>query len=198
MLRELNRLPEALRAYEQTLAQHPENAVAKNGRATVLMHLKRFEEALAQISISNPVSRQDWIGYHLKGMIYLRMGDWKSARGIFAQGVTANLRPKEAGYYHTALALCELRDRRWDASLKCLEAVVVPRLQEPANVIRAHIFGASSRPRDCEASLTTLGRFPSTRVHIVAEEIRHRFLENAPRQDEQWLLAREEEMLLAA
>jgi len=47
VLKALNRLPEALAAYEETIAAHPESVVAKNGRADVLKALNRLPEALA-------------------------------------------------------------------------------------------------------------------------------------------------------
>jgi tetratricopeptide (TPR) repeat protein len=46
-LRALNQLPEALAAYDETIAAHPENVVAKTGRAEVYKALGRLDEALA-------------------------------------------------------------------------------------------------------------------------------------------------------
>jgi tetratricopeptide (TPR) repeat protein len=45
-LKALNRLPEALEAYEKAMAQHPEDVVAMNGYAEVLKALNRLPEAL--------------------------------------------------------------------------------------------------------------------------------------------------------
>ena len=42
VLKALNRLPEALEAYEQAMAQHPEDVVAKTGYAEVLKALNQL------------------------------------------------------------------------------------------------------------------------------------------------------------
>ena len=46
VLKAMNRLPEALDAYDIVIAEHSENVVAKNGRAGVLKAMNRLSEAL--------------------------------------------------------------------------------------------------------------------------------------------------------
>ena len=47
VLRALNRLDEALAAYDAVIDAFPSNVVARNGRAEVLRALNRLDEALA-------------------------------------------------------------------------------------------------------------------------------------------------------
>jgi len=67
VLKQLGRLDEALEAYEATIRERPENAYARCGRASVLAAIQRYEEALAGLPAQNPVTEQDWIGYHIRG-----------------------------------------------------------------------------------------------------------------------------------
>ena len=43
-------LSAALSAYEQVIQEHPEDAVAKNGRACVLVEMGRWDEALSGLA----------------------------------------------------------------------------------------------------------------------------------------------------
>jgi tetratricopeptide (TPR) repeat protein len=70
-LRALGRLDEALAAYDRTVKEFPQNAVARNGQAVVLSDLGRHGEARAVLKNAGLASRtqDDWVAVHILCMI---------------------------------------------------------------------------------------------------------------------------------
>jgi tetratricopeptide (TPR) repeat protein len=199
VLKSLNRLPEALEAYERAMAQHPENVVARNGASCVLAALGLWEQALALLPQSEPVTEQDWIAYHIHGMIHLRRGEVDRAITIFEHGVAHDPRPTSREYYRTALAAACLCKREYERAARVLDEVTSPALQYPANVLRLHAFGEQG---DCERTTEIYSQLPQNPEPIVAElqqELHRRYvLFTTPEHDEDWIFDKETHYILLA
>ncbi|MDI9432870.1 MAG: tetratricopeptide repeat protein [Planctomycetota bacterium] len=199
VLKALNRLPEALAAYEEIMTKHPENVVAKTGTAGVLAAMDRWKEALALLPHADPVTEEDWIACHIRGMILLRRGEREEAAKIFEYGVAHTPRPVQRAYFQTALAVCRMRERQYKEATEILDKVTLPIFQTCANVLRLHAFGEQG---DCERTARlyeALPKEPEPILRDLQSELHRRYvLFEAPHHDEQWLQDREIDYLLLA
>lgn len=126
-LLEMGRTAEALTAYDATLARQPANGIARNGRAKTLALLGRETEALAFIDVVDPVTRRDWIDFHLATMILLRAGEIDDAIARLRQGAE-QAPPYDRSCFINALGYALLRRRRYQEAAKALQLddVIVP------------------------------------------------------------------------
>jgi tetratricopeptide (TPR) repeat protein len=198
VLRDLNRLNDALAAYEVTIEAHPENVVAKNGRANILCKLERDQEALEHLPVEPIVALSDWIGFHMRGMIYLRQRRWTEAQRIFRLGCEAGLPPHHTGYFRTALALAQIRLGNLSDALQNLDAGRSRRLRRVRPAFRAHALGATGAISECKFELVEARKVGLDAVKPVVDEVEARFVAQNPRYDLDWLLDAEIDLLLAA
>ena len=197
-LRELGSADEALKSYEETMASHPNDVVARCATASLLIQLRRHAEALRMLPSGEPRTSQDWIAAHVRGMAYLRAGDLETAQRLFQRGVAASLPMRQNAYFRSALALCHLRRRDPGKAVETLADVNDAKLQTAVNIIRVHAFGADGRIADCRNLLGEIGEPRKPLARELVAECRHRFVEHAPKKNEDWLFDGEFELLLAA
>lgn len=199
VLKVQGRLNDALSAFDEVIAQHPEHVMAKHGRVTVLVASRRYEEALVHLGMKEPVTLQDWIGYHILGMIRLRTGQMVEAIRIFDDGVRNNPWPSSREYFSRALALAWLRGRDFQKASNALEHVKSPLLQPVANVLRIHAFGAQGKIEPASIAYESLSANPDLRSTDLTQELHSQFILKKPaRKTEEWILDKETEILLLA
>jgi len=200
VLKSQNCLEESLLAYEETLAEFPTDVVARTGKAGVLVGLERWDEALSLLSEAPPVTRDDWIGFHVRGMIYLRTSRLREAIQIFERGVETCPRPADRDYFRAALALVRIQEKAYEKVEETLENVIGPSLEAPVNVLRFHALGALGRTRRAAEAwerLRPVENLPGYRE--VGAELRSRYLDKTgARQPDDWLIHAEMKLLLAA
>jgi Flp pilus assembly protein TadD len=171
VLKAMGRFDEALRAYEEVVREHPEDVVAKTGRAGILAALGKSREALRALPQGRPTTLDEWIGYHVRGMILLR----------------------------TALAVARLRQRQYAAAVEVLDSVVQPRAQPQADLLRVHALGEQGLFSEASAAYLRLPPPPSSQVRELMEELRRRFVDRLPpANDNEWLIRREIDACLLA
>src|SRR6185503_8709099 len=199
VLKAQDQLPAALTAYEEVIKEHPENGVAKNGRSCVLAELNRHEEALESLPKVDPVTIEEWIRYHIRGMILLRLGKISEAIGIFNHGLQNSPFVSTKDYFKSALALSWLRGRKYKEAEEVLDAVSSPLLQPSANVIRIHVFGAQGNPERARQAYEKLEATPHLLADELTQELHHQYiLREKPTKDEEWVFEREVRVLLRA
>ncbi|MFC5456829.1 tetratricopeptide repeat protein [Prosthecobacter fluviatilis] len=197
VLRDLNRLSDALECYEATILQHPDNSFAKRGRANILALLKRFSEALEDLP-AFPVSAQDWIGYHMRGMILLRSGLRAESEEIFNHGLNSTMPRRFMQYFKSAAALCKLRKGMASEALSLLPQAGRGDLRCIVPLLRAHAFGILGQTESCRPTMELLLQSRQPFFLDVAKEVEARYLHNSARHSMDWLVAREEELVMAA
>ncbi|NVL91378.1 MAG: tetratricopeptide repeat protein, partial [Desulfobacterales bacterium] len=199
VLKALNRLDKALAAYDKVIAEHPYDIVAKNGRACVLAAMEREDEALLLLPDKNIVTKEEWIGYHIRGMILLRKGELDLATQIFEEGVRDNPRPADRDYFRTALAVAHLHEREYKPASNVLDEITNPMLQIPANILRIHAFG---RRGNCERTAEIYKALPSKPGPVLAElqsELHCQYVAcETPHHSEDWLIDKEIHYILLA
>jgi tetratricopeptide (TPR) repeat protein len=198
VLRDLGKPQEALAAYEAIIAEHPEDVVATNGYANLLSKVGRFDHALNLLPIEPVQSLADWIGFHMRGMIYMRQGRLTEAQRVFRLGCEAGLPITHADYFRLALAISQLRLGRVMEALENIAAVKSRKVARARSAIRAHALGEEGATDDCRQEIVHIHSFSVVAYDVVAEEIEARFLRQTPRHSEAWLVEKEEDLLLAA
>ncbi len=199
VLKAMGLLEKALTAYNEVIVGHSDNAIAKNGCSCVLAALGRYDEALESLPDKNPVTLQDWIGYHIRGMILLRTGKVSEAIGIFNEGVQNNPWSFNKEYFRSALAVAWLRGHEFKKAGQMLEEIKSSVLQAPANVFRIHAFGAQDDLQRASAAYNSLATEPLFQSHELTQELRRQFiLREAPLHDEDWIFDREVKVILLA
>src|SRR5207302_5046644 len=83
LLKELGRLQDALAAYDVLIRRNPYRANLKHAKAAILVVMHRFKEAETLLPSGAPETRDDWIGYHIRGMILLKTGKLRNALNHF-------------------------------------------------------------------------------------------------------------------
>jgi tetratricopeptide (TPR) repeat protein len=159
VLKETGRLTDALAAYDETIGRFPDDVVARNGRATVLIFLDRISEARLSLPRS-PVTKQEWIGYHILCMSYLRqLGDVEEAIKYLEHGArTVPWKPVRM-YFDRALALALIRKREFEAAAKLLsdEAIIVEAARSQVSLLLlAHSHAEMGRRSEALGNLMQL------------------------------------------
>jgi tetratricopeptide (TPR) repeat protein len=198
-LRALGRLNDALDAYDYAIAQHPEDTIAKNGRSCVLMALRRYEEALADLPNEELCTLQDWMGYHIRGMILLRMGQVDEALNVFEQGMIGNPWHSEREIFRTALGIAWMRKQNFPKASKVLEEVSTPALQAQADILRIHAYGEEGKIELAKAAYDRVAANPQFQSDELMNELHRKYiLGESAQHDDEWVFDREVNMLLAA
>jgi tetratricopeptide (TPR) repeat protein len=195
VLKALRRLTEALDAYNAIYKLNPNDAITRNGRSCVLAALHRYDEALQQLPDDTPSTLQDWIGYHIRGMILLRTNSVEEAVRIFEYGVRENPFPSSREYFQNALAAACLRWSDFAGAGSALEGVNAPLLQPQANVLRLHTYGASGDEARALAAYEKLRDKPWIIPDDLLAELRRRYvLKEEPHHDDRWVSDQEIDM----
>lgn len=199
VLKAQGQLTAALAAYDELLREHPQNSFASNGRSCVLVDLHRYQEAIDALPNTVPITVDDWIVFHIRGMILLRMGDTREAIKIFSQGLEKSPFASTKQHFRGALGLSWLRGREFKKAAETLEAVTSPELQPSANVIRIHVFGAQGERRRALDAYENLATTPYLLNDELTQELHHQYvLGGEPRKDDEWVFDREVRIFLRA
>ncbi|MFN2452945.1 MAG: hypothetical protein ABR577_01860 [Pyrinomonadaceae bacterium] len=197
VLKSLGRLNESLAAYDAVIASYPEDVVARTARSCVLAALHRYDEALEGLPHEKPITRGEWIGYHIRGMILLRMGKADEAVQIFEHGVKNDPLPFSKEYSRTALTVALLRQRDFVKAGQMLDEVTAPLLQPQANILRLHAFGAQGNIERVTTAYQSLTSSPPLFASELIEELSHQYIsDEAPRHDDEWVFNQEVDVLL--
>lgn len=199
VLKSLGQLKEALSSYDSIIAQRPEDLFARNGRSCVLAAMEDYPRALEYLPDANLASIDDWIGYHIRGMVLLKMGMVNEAMTIFERGVRENPWVLQREFFRTALSVAHLRQGEYVEASQSLHDINSPELEFSANVLRLHSFGALKRKDLADIAYQEIRLRIHPIVSELAGELYRRFLVNEPPlHNDDWLITKEIDMLLLA
>ncbi|HEV7398499.1 MAG TPA: tetratricopeptide repeat protein [Pyrinomonadaceae bacterium] len=185
-------LPAALAAFDDVISAHPENVVAKSGRSCVLAVLERYDEALADLPRETPRNLRDWIGFHIRGMILLRMGRLEEAVKIFKQGVVDDPLPLGRQYFHTALSVALMRLGEYGSAKKILSSVEAEELQPQVNILLVHCYGEEDQTVEARAAFESISAQAWSISNELIEELNRRYiLKQPPHHSDEWVFDQE-------
>ncbi|VFM96019.1 MAG: Tetratricopeptide repeat-containing protein [Candidatus Kentron sp. G] len=184
----MGRLDEALNAYEDVIAGRPEDVVAKTGCAGVFFLLGEYEQALRLLPQRQPTTQEEWIGWHVRGMIYLDRGDLAQATRDLQLGVEQCPLPSQRDYFRSALALAKTRIGDWAGAREQVDRITNPLLEEKTNVIRFRIYAHNGDRAGMERTVKALETKQTSVCIELTAELRRRFLDKKPGDhSERWL-----------
>jgi tetratricopeptide (TPR) repeat protein len=199
VLKVTGKLTEAAAAYTAIREKHPEDLVARNGYAGVLAMLGEHQRALDLLPTAKPTLLDDWIGWHIRGMVLVRCGRLEEAVQVLQLGAEESP-PLNKDYFRTALAMARLWLEDWKGAQEQLVQVTTPHLQRAGNAVWLHIRAAHNDREGMERAIAELaGDNPPTLIIELTEELRLRYLEKKHGvHSAQWLREREIDCLALA
>ena len=197
VLKRQGRLSAALDAYKEILASRPNDLVARNARSCILAALGRYSEALRDLPTENPGSEEDWIGYHIRGMTLLRMGDVEAASRVFELGKGFCPWGSPKGRFIASLALARIRSRQFGPAREILDQVTMPAFQPHVQVLQIHALGELNEFDRASEVYTDLMANPRPFSDELPDELRSRYVVREGRfHDDSWVDTREADMFL--
>jgi tetratricopeptide (TPR) repeat protein len=195
VLKGMGRLEDALREYEATAKEFPQNVVARTGAASVCVLMADYELATGWIGPLVNVEPVNWVGLHILGMIHLRTGRADDAIALFERGLREG--PfEDRRFFRSGLAYARLLVKDLDQAASILE-------DEPSvvsRVLQIHIYGELDQTEKARRAYDIVRSNRNPRVIELTAELvaRARLEKRAPARSDQWVLDREFELLLAA
>ena len=172
VLRELGRLDDALAEYEEMETRFPTSRVVRNAKANILIEMRRYDEALLLLPERPPRARSDWIDLHVRGMAHLHRGDYEVAISVFQQGLRDCPFFASAAYFRTALAVAQLRQRKYADAVSTL----ADQPGDVADVLRLHAHAEQGHSEDARAAHQRLQNSRRPRVIQLRDELAAAFL----------------------
>lgn len=194
LLKRLGRYDDALVAYDEIMQIWPGYLAARNGKAAILVARNEFAKAEALLSDRPPASRDDWIGWHIRGMILFRRERFDEAIAHFEFGSNQTPFAREKRYFDGALSVARMRKGNFIEAVHALEGAG----GGISNVLRFHaVAGAGNldRARDHYQELAV--RCPSQLIELRdAIAARYGFSGQIDHHNDNWIFQREFEALL--
>ncbi|WP_346295144.1 tetratricopeptide repeat protein [Rhodopseudomonas sp. P1] len=141
LLKRLKMDEDAIDAYNQIIKISPNYRSARNGKAAILAALGDYAAADALLPVGLPATRDDWIAWHIRGMILLRKGFYDQAIKHLEHGSNQSTFIRERRYFARALSIAQMRKGEFEKAFKILETTG----GGISNVLRLHaLAGAGS------------------------------------------------------
>jgi Tfp pilus assembly protein PilF len=197
-LRSMGRYEEALTVYRETRRFRPSDYYSTTSLAVVLLALGRTEEALSLLptAVTRP---EDWVAWHVRGMIELRQGQIQEAARIFEIGLSEAPWPSSKEYFRSGMALVQLMSRQWVQAEETLEEPKSGELLGVNRLLQLHAVGEQGKTQEVARILNILPQTLGPSGDMLLAEFRGRYIEaQAARMSEERVLAEEWELLYSA
>ena len=178
VLKEMGQFDRALAIYEETMERFPNNKVVRNGYAGILILMNKFTAARSLLSETHLSSKQDWIGYHIIAMSYLKSGDIDEAIQRLTYGFETTPWPAQKNYFATALGVAKIKKKQFAEVIDVLQSNVVSLdvFQRQARlVLIGHSQAALGRQDEAIQTLANLEQASNPRVISVKDDISRRY-----------------------
>ena len=196
LLRLLGRYNDAVEAYEAIIVRRPDYAAARNGKAAVLILLGKLDLADAMLPRENPTTSIEWVGYHIRGMMYLKSGNIEDAIKVFTYGIQKNPFHRERSLFESGLAAAKIRIREFEPAARLLEQTsgVI------AKLLQMHSFAAIGNIDRAKAAMLAVNDNEPPGVVHLREALATKFSLKPGGADrgDAWILNQEAEILLQA
>ena len=198
VLKSMGRLDDAFELYQQISIEHPQNVVARNGMAGILIALKKWKEALGLTTRhQQPRTKNEWITLHIHGMILLQMGKVREAQEIFEQGVEDCGHIDCQSFFINTLLLVHLKLKAAERARELIESHNHDSLNVPDNVVRLNVYGFLGERTKAQRAYDRVADNHLPLVVSLRDELKRRYLDNRPaRYSDEWVLEHQIECLL--
>ncbi|HLG14687.1 MAG TPA: tetratricopeptide repeat protein [Blastocatellia bacterium] len=197
VLKAEGKLSAALAAYESIVVAHPEDQVARNARSCILAALGRYSEALTHLPSDNPATEPNWIGYRIRGMTLLRMGDIDAASQVFELGKEFCPWALVRERFDASVALTRLRRRQFRAAREVLDRVNSSGFKAQVQVLTLHALGELEEHERAIDVYTDLNANPRPFPDDLPDELFRRYIaREGSLHDDDWVGQKEVDMFL--
>ena len=138
--RKLGKLELARSAYEEVIERVGSVQHVRYRLASVLVAQCDYDAALALLSDKLPATRSEWVGSHIRGMTFLRRGDFRKAREVLEWGEKECPWREQREYFATALATCRIREGRYQEAVGLVEQVSTVSVVPASLAIGMHAY----------------------------------------------------------
>jgi tetratricopeptide (TPR) repeat protein len=139
--KKIGTLPQALEAYERVIKLFPRVLYFRNGKASVLVAMGDYSNALRILPTNSPATQSEWIAYHIQGMAQMRSGELGKAERIFEWGVNEIPWISQRAYFKTALATLRVQQKRYPEVFPLVQEIIHPSLEPIARALIMHASG---------------------------------------------------------
>lgn len=194
LLRRLGRYHDALEAYDEIIKVWPAYLTARVAKASVLVLLSDFKNAETLLPKTPPKTREDWIAFHVRGMILLRQKKFDEAIGHFSKGSSTIPFKREQRFFDSALCVARIQKGQFQDAVRAIENVE----GEVPNVLRFHaLAGTGNRTRTGAAYKRLSINAPPELLELTQEiAARFRVINELPAHNDNWIFEKEAELLL--
>lgn len=177
VLKRLGRLDDAMWVFQECHAKNPKLAAARNGMASIYAAKGNYEQALDMLSDYEPSTYSDWVGTHIRGTIYMAMGDVERAIQLYKKGLVEvpwlNLKHS----LRAGLAGAKLRQHHYHDAAKLL--IDIPRgpVWPIAKLFQIHAHGMLDDAAQVKVAHDLLARTCPPALYDVRETLVSRFID---------------------
>lgn len=178
VLKAMGRFDDALAAYVETSGMFPGDRVVRSGRASLLMLMNRVWEARSILSDARPMTRDDWIDYHILAMSYLREGEINEAVRRLDYGLENTPWGAQRAYFATALGVAKMREKRFDEAIRVFETDVLSLdvfQRQKRMVLIGHSHAEKGRREVAARALSLAGQPTDPHLRRLKDDVMRRF-----------------------
>jgi tetratricopeptide (TPR) repeat protein len=195
LLRELGKSQDALIAFDTIINRRPDYNLARISKAAILTVLKKFDEAIDLLPNGEPVTRDEWVGQHIRGIIFLRTNKTDLAIEIFENGAKHCPFHRSSQYFYNGVALGRIQRNQYAEAMTAALAGIGP----TAKLLSMHSSAELGQIEVAKAQFNSLKTDNHPNIIVLKEEIARRYgLQSGKIQhDDAWIKDKETELLLA-
>jgi len=168
VLKEMGRFDEALAAYDETIKYFPGSSWTLIDRASLLTLMGRLSEAFAVLPTDRPISKRDWIAYHIHAMCHLKSGNVDEATKRLEYGVENAPWLIVNNYFSTALSVARIKKAKFKEAMDVLQSnmfnVNISQRQKQL-VLISHSQAGLGSPTEAASTLAAVAK--SKNPHII-------------------------------
>tara|TARA_B100000315_G_scaffold231474_1_gene242800 strand:- start:330 stop:2804 length:2475 start_codon:yes stop_codon:yes gene_type:complete len=137
LLKELGEFKESLRVYDELIKKYPNKRAFQHAKASIHIALEEHAEAESLLLFNNLSTIDDWIAYHVRGMLFLKNHKLEEAVNLFENGLNNCPFIKERTYFNNSLAVAKIKKSEFKQALKLLSNCNTP----TTNILSLHALG---------------------------------------------------------
>ena len=170
LLKELGKFDDAIKFYDNINDKKHSLSIAIS-KAAIFVNEGRYSDVSTLLPNIIPKTKAEWVAYHIQGMAFLKQGDLKAAISKFKHGIENVPFFTQRQYFHTALAVAQLKDKRFDSAIETIKNIDSP----ITNVIKLHAFCGSNRFKEAKAVYREMHNVEQNNIVSLRDELGSHF-----------------------
>lgn len=189
LLKELGNLQGALEAYDVLIKRNPARQSLRFAKAAILAAMRQYSEAESLLPTNMPETHDDWIAYHIRGIILLKRDMLELAIRHLQKGLDLIPFADQRQYFRNALAVATLRQRRYHEATEYLREGK----DAMTDLLRMHAFGEMRRLEEASQAYGRLVRTCPHNLVPLRNELgaKYNFFKGHPSRDAVWVFQEE-------